>query len=115
MVPGSAAYPILPVTQAITAYKIAVLATNPSSKKAKLKTIESIRKHKLVHWDANKETNRQWLGLNMLTEAQAGFRAFNEGTGRNREIDFGLLRQRLAAGERWGPELIEAVLPKGDA
>ncbi len=80
-----------------------------------MKTIESIRKHKLVHWDANKETNRQWLGLNMLTEAQAGFRAFHEGKGRNREVDFALLRQRLAEGERWGPELIEAILPKGDA
>lgn len=49
MVPGSAAYPILPVTQAITAYKIAVLATSPSSKKAKLKTIESIPKPSINH------------------------------------------------------------------
>jgi 6-oxo-cyclohex-1-ene-carbonyl-CoA hydrolase len=77
-----------------------------------IKTIESLRKHKLVHWDTNKETNRAWLGLNMLTEARAGFRAFHEGTGRNREIDFALLRQRLAEGEAWGPELIDAIQPK---
>lgn len=89
-----------------------LLATFPN---CLMKTIESVRKHKLAHWDKNKESNRQWLGLNMLTEANAGFRAFNEGKGRNREIDFGLLRQRLAAGERWGPELIEAVLPKAVA
>ena len=44
------------------------------------KTIESLRKHKLSHWDKNREGNRAWLGLNMLTEARTGFRAFNEGT-----------------------------------
>ncbi len=75
------------------------------------KTIQSVRKHKLEHWDRNKETNRAWLGLNMMTEANAGFRAFNEGTKRSREVDFVALRQRLAAGETWGPELIESVLP----
>ena len=76
------------------------------------KTVSSVRKHKLEHWDQNKETNRIWLGLNMMTEANAGFRAFNEGVGRNREVDFIGLRQRLANGEKWGPELIEAILPK---
>ena len=44
------------------------------------KTIESVRKHKLEHWDRNKETNRAWLALNMMTEGRAGFRAFHEGT-----------------------------------
>ncbi len=77
-----------------------------------IKTIESLRKHKLAHWDRNKETNRAWLGLNMLTEAQAGFRAFNEPAGGRREIDFALLRRRLAEGARWGEELIEEVLPR---
>ena len=41
-----------------------------------LKTIESARKKKLEHWDRNRETNRAWLSLNMMTEARAGFRAF---------------------------------------
>ncbi|RMH95198.1 MAG: 6-oxocyclohex-1-ene-1-carbonyl-CoA hydratase, partial [Calditrichaeota bacterium] len=42
-------------------------------------TIHSLRKKKLEHWDRNKETSREWLALNMMTEAKAGFRAFNEG------------------------------------
>lgn len=75
------------------------------------KTIESIRKHKLLFWDANKETNRAWLGLNMMTEANAGFRAFNEGDRDDREIDFPELRRRLADGEKWSEELIRAVGP----
>ena len=41
-----------------------------------IKTIESLRKHKLQHWDRNRETNRAWLSLNMMTEAKAGFRPF---------------------------------------
>lgn len=76
------------------------------------KTMESIRKHKLAHWDRNREANRAWLSLNMMTEANAGFRAFNEGVGRNREVDFPELRRRLAAGERWSEELIQAVHPR---
>ncbi|MFO0592517.1 MAG: 6-oxocyclohex-1-ene-1-carbonyl-CoA hydratase [Polyangiaceae bacterium] len=79
------------------------------------KTIESIRKHKLVHWDKNRETNRAWLALNMMTEGNAGFRAFNEGTKESREADFVLLRQKLARGETWGPELIESILPAARA
>ncbi len=75
------------------------------------KTVQSMRKHKLAHWDRNRETNRAWLGLNMMTEARAGFRAFHEGTGRNREVDFIDLRRRLAAGETWGDDLIAAVHP----
>jgi len=76
------------------------------------KTIESVRKHKLEHWDRNKETNRAWLGLNMMNEARAGFRAFNEGTKACREADFLLLRRRLAEGAAWGPELIEEILER---
>src|SRR5690606_27036281 len=30
------------------------------------KTVESVRKHKLAHWDKNRESNRAWLGLNMM-------------------------------------------------
>ncbi|MBM4367731.1 MAG: 6-oxocyclohex-1-ene-1-carbonyl-CoA hydratase [Deltaproteobacteria bacterium] len=77
------------------------------------KTIESIRKHKLAWWDKNRETNRAWLGLNMMTEANAGFRAFNDGKGRDREVDFPALRRRLAEGEPWGEALIMAVGPDG--
>lgn len=76
------------------------------------KTVESVRKHKLEHWDRNKETNRAWLGLNMMTEARAGFRAFNEGTKACREADFLLLRRRLAEGAVWSDELVEEVLAR---
>lgn len=76
------------------------------------KTVASVRKHKLAHWDANRETNRAWLSLNMMTEARTGFRAFNEGSKACREADFLLLRQRLAEGALWGPELVEELLAR---
>jgi len=76
------------------------------------KTVESMRKHKLAHWDRNRESNRAWLGLNMMTEGRAGFRAFHEGSKACREADFLLLRRSLAQGRTWGDELIEAVLAK---
>jgi 6-oxo-cyclohex-1-ene-carbonyl-CoA hydrolase len=75
------------------------------------KTIESLRKHKLEHWNSNKETNRAWLSLNMMTEASCGFRAFHYGTRENREADFLLLRRRLAEGAHWGEELMREVAP----
>ena len=76
-----------------------------------IKTIESVRKHKLEHWDRNRETNRAWLSLNMMTEANAGFRAFHYGTKDRREADFIKLRQRLAEGAKWSEELIEEIAP----
>jgi len=76
------------------------------------KTVESLRKHKLEHWDRNRETNRAWLGLNMMTEGRAGFRAFHEGSRECREADFLLLRRRLAEGALWGDELVEEILMK---
>jgi 6-oxo-cyclohex-1-ene-carbonyl-CoA hydrolase len=77
------------------------------------KTLNSVRKKKLEHWDRNHQTNRDWLGLNMMTEAKAGFRAFNEGTkDTGREVDFIKLRQMLAEGHPWDDELIDAILPK---
>ncbi len=76
------------------------------------KTIESVRKHKLEHWDRNKESNRAWLGLNMMTEARAGFRAFNEGSRACREADFLLLRRRLAEGAVWNDALVEDILAR---
>jgi 6-oxo-cyclohex-1-ene-carbonyl-CoA hydrolase len=76
-----------------------------------IKTIESLRKHKLEHWDRNKETNRAWLALNMMTEANVGFRAFHYGSKQQREVDFVRLRQRLAEGARWSEELIREIAP----
>ncbi len=76
------------------------------------KTINSIRKKKLEHWDANKETNRDWLALNMMTEAKAGFKAFNDGPRGNREVDFIRLRQMLAAGTPWSEEIHQAISPQ---
>jgi 6-oxo-cyclohex-1-ene-carbonyl-CoA hydrolase len=76
------------------------------------KTIESVRKHKLEHWDRNRESNRAWLAMNMMTEGRAGFRAFNEGSKACREADFLLLRRRLAEGATWGDDLTEEILAK---
>ncbi|MEE8408553.1 MAG: 6-oxocyclohex-1-ene-1-carbonyl-CoA hydratase, partial [Myxococcota bacterium] len=74
--------------------------------------IESVRKHKLLHWDRNREGNRSWLGLNMLAEAKLGFRAFNDGPKGKREVDFVELRRRLAAGETWSDEFIDSLIPR---
>ena len=76
------------------------------------KTINSVRKHKLNHWNANSQTNRDWLALNMMTEGRAGFRAFNEGPKDRREVDFIKLRQLLAQGHPWNDELLHAVSPQ---
>ena len=76
-----------------------------------IKTTESLRKHKLEHWDKNRESNRAWLSLNMMTEANAGFRAFHFGSKEEREVDFVRLRQRLAQGARWSEELIREIAP----
>lgn len=76
------------------------------------KTLNSLRKKKLEHWDKNKESNRDWLALNMMTEAKAGFRAFNEGPKGKREVDFIKLRQLLAEGHEWNDELIKIISPQ---
>jgi 6-oxo-cyclohex-1-ene-carbonyl-CoA hydrolase len=76
------------------------------------KTIEELRKPKLDAWNRNKENSRAWLALNMMTEARAGFRAFNEGTKTAREIDFYELRLALAAAEPWTDQLTTRILPK---
>jgi 6-oxo-cyclohex-1-ene-carbonyl-CoA hydrolase len=85
-----------------------LLATMPD---CLAKTLESLRKKKLEHWQQNCETNRSWLALNMMTEAKAGFRAFNEGAPGHREVDFAELRRRLARGDAWNDELCDAVQP----
>ena len=76
------------------------------------KTVESVRKHKLEHWDRNRESNRAWLALNMMTEGRAGFRAFHEGGKDCREADFLLLRRRLAEGAAWDETLFAEVLAR---
>ncbi len=76
------------------------------------KTLNSLRKKKLEHWDRNQQSNRDWLGLNMMTEGKAGFRAFNEGPKGNRVVDFIKLRQMLSEGHPWDDELLNAILPK---
>lgn len=75
------------------------------------KTIESLRKKKLEHWQRNAESNRAWLALNMMTEGRAGFRAFNDGPAGSREVDFIELRRRLASGAMWDDELRDAIQP----
>lgn len=77
-----------------------------------MKTIGSIRKKKLEWWSRNAESNREWLGLNMMTEAKAGFRAFNEGPKDRREVDFIKLRKLLAQGMDWDDELIKQISPQ---
>jgi 6-oxocyclohex-1-ene-carbonyl-CoA hydrolase len=76
------------------------------------RTLESLRKKKLEHWDKNKESSRAWLANNMMTEGRAGFTAFHYGEGA-REIDFAELRKRLANGETWNDQLLEAIEPNG--
>ncbi|MBE2265977.1 MAG: 6-oxocyclohex-1-ene-1-carbonyl-CoA hydratase [Flavobacteriales bacterium] len=75
------------------------------------KTISEVRKFKLEHWDKNKESSREWLALNMMSEAKAGFRAFNDGPKENREADFIKLRQLLAEGHPWDDELQRVISP----
>src|SRR5262245_53200783 len=78
------------------------------------KTLESVRKHKLEHWDKNRESNRAWLALNMMTEGRLGFRAFHEGARGKKEVDFIDLRRRLAEGEPWGDGLLDVMLRRDD-
>jgi 6-oxo-cyclohex-1-ene-carbonyl-CoA hydrolase len=75
------------------------------------KTLEELRKPKLDAWNRNKENSRAWLALNMMTEARAGFRAFNEGTKESREVDFVALRQALARGQAWNETFTDSLMP----
>jgi 6-oxo-cyclohex-1-ene-carbonyl-CoA hydrolase len=76
------------------------------------KTIEELRKPKLEAWNRNKENHRAWLALNMVTEARAGFTAFNEGSKDEREVDFIELRRKIAAGQPWVGSLHDEIQPK---
>jgi 6-oxo-cyclohex-1-ene-carbonyl-CoA hydrolase len=74
-------------------------------------SIDSIRAKKKFFWDQSKLPNRHWLAANMMGEAFLGFTAFStrKETGAD-TIDFIKYRQAIAAGERMGPDLFEAVL-----
>jgi 6-oxocyclohex-1-ene-1-carbonyl-CoA hydrolase len=98
--------------QAVNLFAAKLLHTFPDCLN---KTIESLRKKKLEHWQRNCETNRSWLALNMMTEAKAGFRAFNEGPAGHREVDFAELRRRLARGDGWDDRLCDAIQPNAEA
>jgi 6-oxocyclohex-1-ene-carbonyl-CoA hydrolase len=77
-----------------------------------LKTVEELRKPKLDAWNRNNAGSRAWLALNMMTEARAGFTAFDRGNkeiGRN--VDFVGLRQALANGTPWSMDLTESIMP----
>ena len=100
-----------PLDDAVTALATKLLCTMPE---CLIKTIESVRKKKLEHWQRNAETNRAWLALNMMTEGKAGFTAFNEGAPGRREVDFVELRRRLARGETWDADMFREIHPKHD-
>ena len=99
-----------PLDEAVERMVTRLLHTFPDCTR---KTLESLRKKKLAHWQANSETNRSWLALNMNTEAAAGFPAFHFGDRDEREIDFAALRRAYAEGRRFDGELVRAVLPPG--
>jgi 6-oxo-cyclohex-1-ene-carbonyl-CoA hydrolase len=99
---------LTPLDTAVATLATKLLHTMPD---CLTKTIESVRKKKLEHWQRNAETNRAWLALNMMTEARAGFRAFNEGPPGHREVDFIELRRRLSRGDTWDEELFAAIHP----
>ncbi len=100
---------LTPLDREVNALATKLLYTMPDCTS---KTLNSLRKKKLEHWDRNQQSNRDWLALNMMTEARAGFRAFNEGPKGNREVDFIRLRQMLAEGHPWDDDLLRAILPR---
>ncbi|MCF6341656.1 MAG: 6-oxocyclohex-1-ene-1-carbonyl-CoA hydratase [Bacteroidales bacterium] len=93
----------------VDSYITKLLYTFPN---CSMKTLTEMRKKKLEHWDKNKESSREWLALNMMTEAKAGFQAFNDGPKGQREVDFVKLRLMLAKGKEWGDDMIRAISPQ---
>ena len=47
-----------------------------------------------------------------MSEAKAGFKAFNDGHKENREVNFVKLRQLLAEGHEWNEELHRVISPQ---
>ncbi len=106
---GKATIDLSPLDRAVDKMVAQLALTMPGCTE---RTVEAVRTHKLAHWDRNKEASRAWLALNMLSEANAGFRAFNEGPKEKREADFILLRQKIAAGEAWSDAMVAELLPR---
>lgn len=109
---ASAEIDLSPLDEAVNKLTSKLLHTFPN---CTMKTISEVRKFKLEHWDKNKESSREWLALNMMSEAKAGFRAFNYGPKNNREIDFVKLRQLLAEGHEWNEDLHRKISPQYQA
>jgi 6-oxo-cyclohex-1-ene-carbonyl-CoA hydrolase len=100
---------LAPLDEAVERYVTKWLLTFPG---CLTKTLEALRRHKLDLWHRHREGDRLWMAQNMTTEAAAGFRAFARGTKERRTVDFVELRRRLARGEAWSEDLIEAVQPR---
>jgi len=77
-----------------------------------IKSLDSVRAKKKFFWDMQKNYNRHWLSVNMMTEAFLGFNAFNTKkiTGKD-VIDFVKYRQLIAEGRDMDEAFMEAVLP----
>jgi len=77
-----------------------------------IKSLDSVRAKKKFFWDMQKNYNRHWLSVNMMTEAFLGFNAFNTKkiTGKD-VIDFVKYRQLIAEGKDVDEAFMEAVLP----
>ncbi len=78
-----------------------------------IKSLDSVRAKKKFYWDLEKNYNRHWLAVNMMSEAFLGFNAFNSKkmTGKD-VIDFIKYRQLIAEGKAIDEAFMEAVLPK---
>jgi len=78
-----------------------------------IKSLDSVRAKKKYFWDMQKNYNRHWLSVNMMTEAYLGFNAFNTKkiTGKD-VIDFVKYRQLIAEGRDVDEAFMEAVLAK---
>jgi 6-oxo-cyclohex-1-ene-carbonyl-CoA hydrolase len=78
-----------------------------------IKSLDSVRAKKKFYWDLEKNYNRHWLAVNMMSEAFMGFNAFNSKkmTGKD-VIDFIKYRQLIAEGKAIDEAFMEAVLPK---
>ncbi|MGB2906122.1 MAG: 6-oxocyclohex-1-ene-1-carbonyl-CoA hydratase [Candidatus Aminicenantaceae bacterium] len=76
-----------------------------------IKSLDSMRAKKKYFWDQQKNYNRHWLSVNMMTEAYLGFNAFNTKkiTGDD-VIDFIKYRQLIAQGSSVDEAFMEAVL-----
>jgi len=79
-----------------------------------MKTVFEVRRAKWEQWARNFPSHRDWLALNMLSDAKAGFNAFNLGNKEvGREVDFILLHKLQANGHKYDERLINAILQEG--